>query len=167
MHQSHKQQYVVKYSHKFRISWYTGLKISWRIRVTYYEILHRTLLSYTVVLKSSLNYSTIKIILRLLKGKTHLYMWNQPKCHNQSHEQWYEKNYPHMFNKFPDILKSRLLTYMCYKQKKHTTLDMFHSCVPAAEFTILIDQRGPVWSHVVKMPVIYTPLKFLCILCNA
>ena len=64
MHQSRKQQYVVKYSHMFRISWYTGLKISWRIRVIYYEILHTTLLSYTVVLKSSLNYSTI--ILRLL-----------------------------------------------------------------------------------------------------
>ena len=102
-----------------------------------------------------------------LKGKTHLYMWNQLKCHNQSHEQWFEKNYPHMFNKFPDILKSRLLTYMCYKQKKHTTLDMLHSCVPSAEFTLLIDQRGPVWSHVVKMPVTYTPLNFLCILCNA
>ena len=29
------------------------------------------------------------------------------------------------------------------------------SCVPSAEFTLLIDQRGPVWSHVVKIPVTY------------
>ena len=26
-------------------------------------------------------------------------------------------------------------------------------CVPSAEFTLLIDQREPVWSHVVKIPV--------------
>ena len=97
MHQNHKQQYVEKYRH----TGFLNLKIRWRIRVIYYEILHRTLLSYTVVLKSSLNYSTI--ILRLLKEKTHLYMWNQPKCQSQSHNKWYDKNYPHKFNKFADI----------------------------------------------------------------
>ena len=80
---SHKKQYVEKYPHiirNFLTYWFTD----WAKNQSsiYYEILHRTLLSYTVVLKSSLNYSTI--ILRLLKEKTHLYMWNHPKCQSQS-----------------------------------------------------------------------------------
>ena len=98
-----------------------GNILTWRIRVIYYEILHRTLLSYTVLLKSSLNYSTI--ILRHLKEKTHLYMWNQPKCQSKIHKQCYEKNYPHKFIKFPDIPKIRPLTCIT-NTKKHATLDI-------------------------------------------
>ena len=49
--------------------------------------------------------------------------------------------------------KNTSLDEVCFSSFAYT--DMFHSCVPSAEFKLLIDQRGPVWSHVVKIPVTY------------
>ena len=49
--------------------------------------------------------------------------------------------------------KNTSLDEVCFSSFTYT--DMFHSCFPSAEFTLLIDRRGPVWSHVVKIPVTY------------
>ena len=58
IHQSHKQQFVEKYPHIIRNFLTYWFKDWAKNQSSIYEILHRTLLSYTVILKSSLNYSS-------------------------------------------------------------------------------------------------------------
>ena len=67
-------------------------------------------------------------------------VWNKPIIiMHQNHKQQYMEN--------------TSLDGVCFSSFTYT--DMFHSCVPSAEFTLLIDERGPIWSHFVKIPVTY------------
>ena len=49
--------------------------------------------------------------------------------------------------------KNTSLDGVCFSSFTYT--DMFHSWVPSAEFTLLIDERGTILSHFVKIPVTY------------